>query len=170
MILILGRISINGSVKWLGVPDFHRNSGPSCTAHLLAPYSRWVDSGTTTNQNLGSQPGGYSGSVSVPWNCPIRVLLVYIRRISEICTPMHAIFCDNHLWSNRLDFMNSPYTRRNPIRNWQINQWDDDWEGQVDQYCCGEFLLVVSVSATFLFFLSLVWVATNVLLFGSLYA
>ena len=48
---IFGRISINGSVEYLGVPDFQRTGGPDWTANLLAPRYSWVDGGTTTNQN-----------------------------------------------------------------------------------------------------------------------
>ena len=44
---IIGRISINGSVEWLGVPDFHRTDGPV----VVALRSSWGDGGTTTNQN-----------------------------------------------------------------------------------------------------------------------
>ena len=33
---ILGRISIHGSVEWLGVPNFHRTSGPFWAPNILA--------------------------------------------------------------------------------------------------------------------------------------
>ena len=38
---ILGRISINESVEYLGVPDFHRTGGAFWDANLLAPRSSW---------------------------------------------------------------------------------------------------------------------------------
>ena len=84
---IIRRISINGSVEYLGVPGFHRTGGTFWAANLLAPRSSWGDSGTTTNQNCGSQPWVPSGSVAVPWNHPIFVLPVYVRRILEKCGP-----------------------------------------------------------------------------------
>ena len=46
---IFGRIYINGSVEWLGVPDFYRSDGPAWTANILDPHSSWGDVGTTTN-------------------------------------------------------------------------------------------------------------------------
>ena len=41
MIPIFGRISINGSVEWLSVPEFHRTDGPAWTANLLDTCSSW---------------------------------------------------------------------------------------------------------------------------------
>ena len=32
---------INGSVEWIGVPDFLRNDGLPWTLNLLAPYDNW---------------------------------------------------------------------------------------------------------------------------------
>ena len=93
MILILGRISINGSVKWLGVPDFHRTGGPFWTANLLAPRSSWGYGGTTTNQNWGIKPGGPYGSVAVMWIHPVPVRPAYTPRIME---KAHATA---HCWS-----------------------------------------------------------------------
>ena len=36
---ILGQISMNESVEYLGVPDFHRTDGPFWASNLLAPRS-----------------------------------------------------------------------------------------------------------------------------------
>ena len=46
---ILGGISINGSVEWLGIPDFKRTGGPIWADNLLVPHSSWGDGATTTN-------------------------------------------------------------------------------------------------------------------------
>ena len=59
------RNSINGSVKWLGVPNFLRNYGPPWALNLLAPYSNWGKKGSITSLNLGSGSRGYSDSVSI---------------------------------------------------------------------------------------------------------
>ena len=32
---------MNGSVEWLGVPNFLRNDGPPWTLNLLAYYDNW---------------------------------------------------------------------------------------------------------------------------------
>ena len=65
---------INGSVKWLVVPNFLMNNGPPWTLNLLAPYANWGDRGSSTSPNLGIGSGGYSDGVSVNWNCPACVL------------------------------------------------------------------------------------------------
>ena len=63
---LCGQISMNGSVECLGIPEFHRTVGLFWSANLLAPHFRWVDGGTSTNQNWVIQPGGSYGSVSTP--------------------------------------------------------------------------------------------------------
>ena len=80
---MFGRNYINGSVEWLGVPELLRNDGLPWTANILAPYASWGDRGSRTNTNWGSQYGGGSDSVSVPWNCPLCIHPVYQRRIFE---------------------------------------------------------------------------------------
>ena len=35
--------SINGSVDWIGVPDFLRNDGILWTLNLLAPFANWEE-------------------------------------------------------------------------------------------------------------------------------
>ena len=65
---MFGSNSINGSVEWLGVPDFLKNYGLPWTLNILAPYTNWGDIGSITSLNLGSGSGGHSEGVSVPWN------------------------------------------------------------------------------------------------------
>ena len=60
------RYSINGSVVWLGVPDFHRNYENNCTANILAPCPSWGYRGYITNPNWGCKSEEASGNVSVP--------------------------------------------------------------------------------------------------------
>ena len=56
---MFGRNSINGSVEWLGIPDFLRNDGPPWILNLLAPYASWGDIGPSTNPKWGSGSGGH---------------------------------------------------------------------------------------------------------------
>ena len=55
---MLGRISINGSVEWLGVPDFYRTNGPAWTDNILNPRPSWGEGVSTTNPNWDIQSGG----------------------------------------------------------------------------------------------------------------
>ena len=50
---MFGRNFINGSMEWIGVPDFLRTDGPTWNSNLLAPHHKWLDSGSTTNSDLG---------------------------------------------------------------------------------------------------------------------
>ena len=90
---MFGRIYNDGSLEWLGVLDFHRTDGPAWTANILDPCPSWVDGGSTTNPNWGSQYGGASGSVYAPWNNPVHVLPFYHRRIfKNTHALLHAVF------------------------------------------------------------------------------
>ena len=80
---MFGKISINGSVEWLGVPDFHRTGGPFWADNILDTSSSLGYGDTTTNMNWVSQHGGPDGSAFVLWNFPVCVLPVYHCRISE---------------------------------------------------------------------------------------
>ena len=80
---MFGRNSINGSVEWLGVPNFLKNYVPTWTLNLLAPYAHWGDRGSSTSTKLGSGSGGYYDGVSINWNIPACVLPIYHWRIFE---------------------------------------------------------------------------------------
>ena len=94
---MFGVNSIYGIVQWLDVPDFLRTDRPPWTDNLLSHSPIWGDFSTTTNTNWGSQPGGPYGSVAVPWSCPVRVILAYVRRSPEnTCSAAHRV-CNNLL-------------------------------------------------------------------------
>ena len=63
IIPIIGQVSINGSVEYLGIPDFQRTGGPMWVDNLLDTFYNRGYSGIP-NQNWPlSQPR----NVSVPW-------------------------------------------------------------------------------------------------------
>ena len=133
---MFGINSINGSVQWLGVPDFLRTNGPAWTANLLAPHTSWGDRGSSTNKNRGSQSEGHSDSVSIPWNRPTRVYPIYHCRIFEHTRSAARRVRDDLIRANPLVRMKSPNTFRNPIRNprgQQDDEWDDIWDEPVYQ-------------------------------------
>ena len=80
---MFGINSINGSFKWLGVPDFLRNDGPPWTVNILAPYPSWGEQESITNPNWVSFSGGHSKSVSFTFNRPVRVFPIYHRGVFE---------------------------------------------------------------------------------------
>ena len=122
---MFGRNYINGSVKWLGVPNFLRNYGLPWTLNLLAPYANWGGRGSSTSPKLGSGPGGYSDGVSINGNPPVRVLLIFHRRIFEKTRNATRRDGDNILMENRMYRMQSRSTCRNPIHGRVVNRQDD---------------------------------------------
>ena len=109
--------SINGSVEWLGFPNFLSTNGPPWTDNIFGPGPIWWYGGTTTNHNRGSQPGGPNGIVSVLWNFSACVCPYYVRKSPENMRTASRRLRDNHLWSRSLARMHSPSTSRNPICN-----------------------------------------------------
>ena len=87
---ILGQISINGSVEYLEIPDFHSTGDPFWDSNPLAPCSCWGDGGTSTNQNWGIQPGGPYGFFSVPWPSDIPARPDYVPRSPETRASLRA--------------------------------------------------------------------------------
>ena len=130
---MFGRSYIDGSVKWLRVPNFLRNDITPWNLNLLAPYACWGYIGSSTSPNLGSGSGGYFDSISINWNFTARVLPVYHRRIFE---STHSAACcarDDILMENHMYRMQSPSACCNPIRGFLVNRQDDDW------YDCWDF-------------------------------
>ena len=94
---MFGRKSINGSVEWIGVTNFLRNGGMLWTLNLMSSYANLGDRGSSTGPNLGSGSEGYSKSVYINWNCPVRVLPIYHRRIFENTCSAARRTCDDIL-------------------------------------------------------------------------
>ena len=57
---MFGRNYINGSIKWLVVPNFMRNYGLPWTLNFLDTYANWGYRGSSTSPNLVSGYGEYS--------------------------------------------------------------------------------------------------------------
>ena len=112
---MFGRSSINGIVRWIGVPDFLRNNGLPWTFNILSPYSRWVDRGYSTNLNWGSVSGGNHNIVSISWNHPACFLPIYHHRVFENTCSAVCHTCKGLLRENCTYIMQSPSACRNPI-------------------------------------------------------
>ena len=83
-ILIIRQLSINGSVKFLGIPDFVRNSGLWFIENLQDPTvpTGWGHA-NTSNQNWGVIPGRPYSLWSVPWGVTVPVCPAYMPRSLE---------------------------------------------------------------------------------------
>ena len=90
-ILILGQISINGSVKMLSSPYFHITNGPNIIENIWSTHDAtdWGHGGTY-NQNWLVILGGTYQNVSVAWRGTDPSCLSYMPRIWEMCTLLRA--------------------------------------------------------------------------------
>ena len=79
-VAIYGQRSINGSVKWLGVPAPFCDTGVACTDNLFFLEVCWEDRGTVETWALGNQPGVHFGGVDVPWRGTVPFRAVYLPR------------------------------------------------------------------------------------------
>ena len=122
---MFGRNSINGRVKWPGVPNSLKNYEPPWNLNLLAPCANWGDRGSSTSPNWVSGSGENPDGVFISCNQPACVLPVCHQRIFE--NTRSAVRCahENLLMENRTYLMQSPSTFRNPIRGHLVNRRDD---------------------------------------------
>ena len=128
---IISQISINGSVKLLGIPNFHRTSGPMYNDNLLAPHdTTGCGYSGTPNQNW---PLSRPRNVSTPWRGAIHARPAYISRSLENARADARLVCDYWICVRHRARMRIPSTSCNPVRNPIINHHGDDWEGTVDQ-------------------------------------
>ena len=131
---ILGKISINGSVKLLGIPDFIRNSGPLFVENLQSPTvpSGWGNA-DTSNQNWGVLPGGPYINVAMSWGSTVLVCLDYApwspKSPHTAVRHIHNEF--RHL--RRRDIMKKHSRSCNPIVNPRIHCRGNDWEVSVTE-------------------------------------
>ena len=131
---ITGRISINGSVKILGIPNFRRTSGPMYTNNLQDTHDTtgWGDS-VNSNQNWGFQPGGPYSNVAMAWGTTIPAHTTYMpMSLDNLCAAACHVR-DNFRRERRreIDFKGSRSC--NPVVNPRVNWRGDDREGPVDQ-------------------------------------
>ena len=75
-----GQKSMNGSVKWLGVPTFLRNYGPPWDDNILCPSPRWGVRGTYKIWALEIQPASCYRCVDVPWRGAVSARPDYLPR------------------------------------------------------------------------------------------
>ena len=133
-IAIIGQLSINGGVQFLGIFDFFRNSGLLSTENLQAPTvpTGWAHA-NTSNNNWEVSPGGPYIMWSVTWGSTVPSSLAYMPRIPD--NPRAAVrrVCDEFLCQMRRDRMRITTTSRNPIVNPRICRCSEDQQGPVTQ-------------------------------------
>ena len=132
---IIGQLCINGSIQFLGIPDFFRGSGLSFIEKLKSPTdSTGWGHGDTSNKNWGVMPGGAYINDTVSWGTNILAHPSYIYR--SLVNPRNDVHRvrDDLLCHRRCERMRSPTTSRNPIANLSIHHCGDDREGPVTQY------------------------------------
>ena len=158
IIRIIGQLYINGSVQFLGITNFFWNSGLLFILKNQAPTvpSGWGNS-DTTNRNWGVIPGRPYRNVELPGvvlSLPIWIICLGVPLTCALLHDAAQCVCDDFLCLRCRMHMRIPTNSRNPIVNPRIYCRGDNWEGPVTQYFCCKISLLVS--ATFLFFLSLV--------------
>ena len=152
--------SINRSIQCLGVPATLRNYGPPWTDNILVPSPAWGTGGTATNLNWGSQHIRSCGSVAVSWSGPVCAMLAYVRKSKETYAELRSmsVTISFEIIVRRACKV-STFPAAPSAIVWSICGIATGVISRMSRLInnlCGEFLLVVSVSATFLFSPSLV--------------
>ena len=131
---VIGQLSINGSVQFLGIPNFFGNSGLLFIENLKSPTVTpgWGHSYTTTKNWLVIPVGPYR-MWSVPWVSTVPSHLAYMPGSPENPRTAARRICDDFLRRRRCECMMSPITHRNLIVNPSIHCHGDDHEGPFTQ-------------------------------------
>ena len=128
---IIGQISINGSVKLLGIPSFYRTNGLMFTENLLVPhFTKFRGDGGTPNQNC---PVLRPRNVCVLWRGAIPNCPTYTPTNLENARAAARRVRGDWFRGRHHACMRSPSTSRNSVWNLMINRCGDDWESPVDQ-------------------------------------
>ena len=99
---IYSRKSINGSVKWLGVPAPFCDIGATWTENILVPSPRWGYGVRVGHWAWGTQHGVFIGA-AVPWSSVVPDRLFYLTIIPpENARATASCVCDNLLRENCL--------------------------------------------------------------------
>ena len=133
-VLIIGQLSINESVQFLGIPNFVRGSGLSLIENLQAPTDpTGCVHANTSNQKWVVIPGGPYIMWSVAWGSTIPARLDSMPRSPvNLCAAARRVR-DDFLHRRRRECMRIPTTSCNYIVNPRIHCRGDDWEGPVTQ-------------------------------------
>ena len=166
--------SINGIFEFLGVPYQLRTNGPYWIDNLLVTISASGVGGTVTNLSWGSQTDGRYDVVSVPWHGSLPSNPSYLPRSQEIRMLLRAesvtIYFERTVWrASKV----SPTPATSSLIVLSIGRIAPGiifGMSRLRINFCGVLPFVVSVLVIFLSFMSLVWVATNESLSGSLTA
>ena len=127
---IIGQISINGSVKILGIPDDDWVCGLPFIENVLdltVPHG-WGDN-DTSNQNWPIIPGGAYSNVAVVWSDSVPAQPAYMPRSPENTSAAESRVRDDSLRCRPCKCMRSPSTGLNPISNPRFNRRGDDRGG-----------------------------------------
>ena len=131
---IIGQLSINKSVPFLGILDFVKGSGLLFLPNLQAPTDPIVwGHGGTSNHNWGVIPGGPYRNTSVTWGTAVTSRMDYMPR-SKVnpCTAVHCVH-DEFLSRRHCEDIRSPTTSCIPTVHPRIHRRGDDQEGPVTQ-------------------------------------
>ena len=118
IITITGQLSINGSVQFLGIPDFSRDSGFSFIENLQAPTipTSWKHI-NTSNHNWGVILWGTYIMCSVPWDSTVPARPTYMPKIPENLPAAALCVYDDFLHRRHRESMRSLTTSHNPTVN-----------------------------------------------------
>ena len=154
---MFGINSINGSIEWLGVPNFSKTNGPPWTANILDPQPGWGDQSSSTDPNWDNCSGGIP-KVFFPCGIfPCTSFQFSIGGSLKKCAVLHVLSMTNYFERIICTAYKVPPLAATPSTVvWLTNgmtTWRTSGMSRLINNLCGKFPLVVSVSVTFSSFL-----------------
>ena len=133
IVAILVKISINGSVEWLGVPVHFHDTGLAWTDNILVPEAGWGSGVRVGVWSWGIQPGVHFVGFDVLWSGAVPFLAAYLPRSPENARATERRVHDVCLRDNRLERAQNLLHAHKIGGDEQVNRSDDNWDGLVDQ-------------------------------------
>ena len=129
-----GRKSINGSIKWLGVPAPSCGTGVAWNGNILVPNPHWGDGHSYESWALSTRYRPRFGGRSVPWRGTVPFYPDYITSSPENARARVGRIRDVCLWENRLARAQTLLRDLHLGGDERGNRSDDSLDGWVDQY------------------------------------
>ena len=124
---IYDRKSINGSVKWLGVPHPPCNDGLPCTDNLLCPSPRWLDGVRVGAWDWWIQPDVRFGGFDVLWRGAVPACAAYLPGSPENVRATARRVRDALLWEHRPARAPNLLNSRHMVGDELVNCTDGNW-------------------------------------------
>ena len=143
---IIGQLSVNNSVQFLGLSDQAWGSTLLYIANLLAQVeAKCGGSSNSSNKNWGGHFNNANSIINISWGDSVDAHPTYLPWISMNPHAAQRRVCDHLLSCMRQERLWHQSNCRNPLVNPWVIWWGKERDGPEPQWLCSKFPLLVWV-------------------------